>query len=63
MHFGITLGRLWVYEHDFGVTLVRFRKTLIFPTDFNDFMQLWDQLGVILGSLWAHFKYMSVALG
>ena len=31
--------------------MVQFRKTLIFPTDFNDLMHLRGQLGVTLGSI------------
>ena len=37
---GVTLVPLWVDEGYFGVILVRFQKTQIFHTDFNDFMQL-----------------------
>ena len=36
-HFMITLGSLWSY---FGCNKVGFQKTLIFPIDFNDFIQL-----------------------
>ena len=39
-------------EGCFGVTLVRFQNIHIFPTDFNDFMQVWVQVGVILGTFW-----------
>ena len=51
-HYGTIVESLWVKE-------VRFQKTLIFPTDFNDFpfdcndfMELRCQLGAIWWSLW-----------
>ena len=71
--FGAILERLWVYGGDFSslwdhygmiveslwVKEVRFQKTLIFPTDFNDFpfdcndfMELRCPLGAIWWSLW-----------
>ena len=31
--------------------MIRFQKTFVFPIDFNDFMHLWDYLGVTLGAL------------
>ena len=61
-HLGITSKSLWVYEGYFGVALVHFQKTFIFPIDFNDFIQLWDQLGVTLGSLGDHFAHSWVTL-
>ena len=53
-HFGATLGPRWVHGGDFislwdqygmivdhfGYMKVRFQKTLISPTDFNDFIKL-----------------------
>ena len=36
-------------EGCFGVTLVRFQNINIFLMDFNDFMQVWVEVGVILG--------------
>ena len=33
---------------------VRFQKTLIFPTDFNDFIKLWGDLWTILGQIFAY---------
>ena len=51
VHLGAILKSLWVYEGYFGFTLVHFPKTFIFPIDFNDFMQLWCQLG----RLWGQF--------
>ena len=42
---------------------VRFQKTLISPTDFNDFIKLWDEFGVDLGLLWDVFWHMRVTLG
>ena len=50
--FGATLKSLCVHEDYIGSILARFQKTLIFPIDFNDFMELGCQLGAILGSLW-----------
>ena len=46
----------WVKE-------VRFQKTFIFPTDFNDFIKLLDEMLVDLGLLWDHFWHMKVTLG
>ena len=47
-----------------------FKKTFIFPTDFNDLIIIWGQLGATLvslggylGQLLVHFGYMTVALG
>ena len=42
---------------------VRFPKTFIFRTDFNDFIKLWGELGVDLGLLWDVFWHMRVTLG
>ena len=42
---------------------VRFQKTLIFPTYFNDFIKLWNEFGVDLGLLWDVFWHMRVTLG
>ena len=39
-------------EGCFGVTLVRFQNIYIFPMDFNDFIQVRVEVGVILGSFW-----------
>ena len=50
-HFGLAFIWLGVHEGYLGVTMVQFRKTLIFPIDFNDFMYLRGQLGVTLGSI------------
>ena len=53
-HFGVTLrtlGLLWLYRGYFIIIFVRFQKTHIFPTDFNDLMYLRAQLGVTLGSI------------
>ena len=61
-HFGLTLRSLWPYEGRFRVTLVRFQKTFISTQDFDDFMQLCDHLGLILGSLWAHLWHTRVRL-
>ena len=38
-YFRLTSGSLW---NDFGCTEVNFKKTLIFPIHFNDFIQLWE---------------------
>ena len=48
-HSGVTLkalrvyesyfGIIWINESYFGVILIRFQKTLVFPLDFNDFIQ------------------------
>ena len=57
------MGPLWVDEGYFGVILVRFQKTLIFPIGFNDFMQLYGQLGSTLGALGGHFGITLGALG
>ena len=43
-HFGVTLGSLrsfYVCDGCFGVTLVRFQDIHTFPTDCNDFVQVW----------------------
>ena len=42
---------------------VRFQKTLIFPTDFNDFIKLWGEFGVDLGLLWDVFWHMRATWG
>ena len=47
----------------FGYIQVDFQKTLIFPIDFNDFIKLWGQLGVTLGSLWDTFVQFGATLG
>ena len=41
----------------------RFQKTLISPTDFNDFIKLWGEFAGDLGLLWDVFWHMSVTLG
>ena len=48
VHFGVTLVRPRVHNMYLGVNLAQFQKILIFPIDFNDFMHLWDYIGVIL---------------
>ena len=40
----------------------RFQKTLIFPTDFNDFIKVLVEFWVDLGLLWDHFWHMRVTL-
>ena len=50
-HSWVTLRSLWVYEVYFGIILVRFQKTFIFPNDINDFMQLLGHLGETLGPI------------
>ena len=61
--FGATWGPFWVHGGDFSslwdhyvmiveslwVKEVRFQKTLIFPTDFNDFIKLRGELWSTLG--------------
>ena len=48
-------------KHNFeiiGIIWGHFRKTLIFPIDFNDFMQLWGPLDALrshFGATWTHF--------
>ena len=59
-HFGITMGSLWSH---FGYMKVHFQKTLISPTDFNDFIKLWCELEVDLGLLLDLFWHMRVTLG
>ena len=54
-HLGITLGLLCVHEGVFGKVLVCFRKIVVFPIDFNDFMQLWGELVATLLALGGHF--------
>ena len=49
------MGLLCVHEGLFGKVLVCFRKILIFPIDFNDFMQLWVELVATLLALGGHF--------
>ena len=75
--FGVTLrllcghcGRLWnqfgyikATSNSIQVTLVRFLEILIFPMDFNDFMQLWAQFWATFGFHRAYLWYMKVALG
>ena len=41
---------------------VRFQKTLISPTAFDDFIKLWGEFGVDLGLLWDVFWHMRVTL-
>ena len=48
--FGVNLKPFWVHEAHMGSILACFQKTLIFPIDFNDFINLWCQLGTALGS-------------
>ena len=62
-HSWVTLRSFWVYEVYFEVTLVHSQKTIIFPTDFNDCIQLWCQLGTTLGALGGHFWHTRVTLG
>ena len=38
-HSGVALKALRVYESYFGIILIRFQKTFVFPIDCNDFMQ------------------------
>ena len=54
-HLGITWGLLCVHGELFGQVLVCFRKIVIFPIDFNDFMQLWGELVATLLALGGHF--------
>ena len=56
----VTLQSLWIH---FGYMKVLFQKTLIFPTDFNDFIKLFGGLWVDLGLLWDRFWHMKVNLG
>ena len=35
-----------------GVTLFRFQNIHIFPVNFNDFIQIWMQVGIILVLFW-----------
>ena len=49
------MGLLCVHEGLFGKVLVCFRKILIFPIDFNDFMQLWGELVATLLAVGGHF--------
>ena len=42
--------------------MARFSKTIIFLIDFNDFMQLYGQLGRILWALGGHFWHTRVTL-
>ena len=58
-HFGITVGSLW---NHCGYMKVHFQKTLISPTDFNDFIKLWCELEVDLGLLWDLLWHMRVTL-
>ena len=51
-----------IVDH-FGYMKVRFQKTFIFLTSFNDFIKLWGELGVDLGLLWDVFWHMRVTLG
>ena len=68
--FGVTLGTVWLWgslwDHC-GVTLgiwkSVFKKHSFSQTDFNDFIQLWCQLGATLGALWDHFWHTRVTLG
>ena len=59
-HLMVTLQSLWSH---FGYTKVRFQKTFIFHTDFNDFINLLGEIWVDLGLLWDHFWHMEVTLG
>ena len=59
-HLMVTSQSLWSH---FGYMKVRFQKTFIFPTYFNDFIKLLAELWVDLGLLWDHFWYMRVTLG
>ena len=53
------MGSLWSH---FGYMKVHFQKTLISPTDFNDFIKLGCELEVALGLLWDLFWHMRVTL-
>ena len=67
----VTSLSLWSH---IGYIKVRFQKTLIFPTDFNDFIKLVGEVWVALGpllvyegdfgstlkSLWGHFGHIDV---
>ena len=41
---------------------MHFQKTHIFPTDFNDFIKLLDEMSVDLRLLWDHVWHMKVTL-
>ena len=60
--FGVSLNSLWVHEGYFANILARFQKTLIFPIDFNDFMELRCQLGVTFGHLGVTLGYFGFTL-
>ena len=49
--FGVNLKPFWVHEGYMGSILACFQQALIFPIDFNDFINLRCQLGTTLGSL------------
>ena len=51
-HMRMILGCLWCH---LGCMEVNFQKLLIFPMNFNDFIQVRNRRGVTLGSLWGHF--------
>ena len=47
-HLMVTLQSLWI---PFGYRKVRFQKTLIIPTDFDDFIKLFAEILIDLGLL------------
>ena len=47
-HFTVIVEAPWVYKG-------RFQKTLIFPTDFNDFIKISSWFGVDSGLVWGLF--------
>ena len=57
----VTLGHLMVTSQSlWRVYKGRFQKTLIFPTDFNDFIKLLGENSIDLGLLWELFCHMRV---
>ena len=55
-HFTVIVEAPWVYKG-------RFQKTLIFPTDFNDFIKLLGENSIDLGLLWDRFLAYEGDLG
>ena len=51
VYYGSTMGRLW---RRFGYMKVRLQKTFIFPSDFNDFINLWGALRITFGQILAY---------
>ena len=59
VYYGSTMGQLW---RRFGYMKVRLQKTFIFPSDFNEFINLWGALRITFGQILAYECDLGITL-